>query len=77
MTDTTVVAVVQKIISGGRTRPTGILMEIPGMDVVSQKVCCLQCTGYSLGLVGLNTLNFNRFFFFFSCLGSHDFPLIS
>lgn len=42
MTDTTAVAVVLTTITGGRMHPTGTLTEIPGMDVVSQKVSGLH-----------------------------------
>lgn len=41
MTDTTAVAVVQRIITGGRRNPTGTLTEIPGTDAASQRVCIL------------------------------------
>lgn len=37
MTDTT--GVVLKTITGGRMNPSGTLIEIPGMDAVSQRVC--------------------------------------
>lgn len=39
MTDTT--GVVLKTITGGRMNPSGTLIEIPGMDAVSQRVCTL------------------------------------
>lgn len=38
MTDTTAVAAVQRIISEGRTKPSGTRTETPGTDAVNQRV---------------------------------------
>lgn len=39
MTMTDTIAAVLKTITGGRMNPIGTLIEIPGMDAVSQRVC--------------------------------------
>lgn len=45
MIDTTGVAM--KTITGEKMNPTGTLIEIPGMDGVSQRVCSLYLTTFN------------------------------